>query len=428
MDICRLSNPNTFVSQLGSEGKHTEVIVDIGISDSESMQAAIQRADRILIPIAPSQADVWSTQRFLKQIKDIRKSGSQPEILGFMNRSDTHRAVRETDDAFDALQGLPGITMLEPRLYQRTAYRRSFSEGLAVFEMDPKSKAAHEVETLGQEYLMYIVRWLKGHPLIAVWVLGIIAILLSQFGGTSHKEEIVGDHKIEAVSSENISDSKHADGSGKSVAEAFEGKPVETINSQEADINAEGLVSTKQEAPKDSVVEPLKVDAVTASDDAASPAQELKQAESIDKPKEKIQVNESLANVESTEEAVISSLPAEEVKGAVEDIKASNKEDMLLMAREAFWNNGLDEAAEIYIQLIKLEPDVLDHKGELGNVYWRQGYPKKAAELYSEIAIPMIQDGKTEPVANMLGFIGLFYPDRAAQINDHLQATANKKK
>ena len=102
--------PQHFVSQLGSEGKHTEVIVDIGISDSESMQAAIQRADRILIPIAPSQADVWSTQRFLKQIKDIRKSGSQPEILGFMNRSDTHRAVRETDDAFDALNGLSGIT------------------------------------------------------------------------------------------------------------------------------------------------------------------------------------------------------------------------------------------------------------------------------------------------------------------------------
>lgn len=142
--------PQHFVSQLGSEGKHTEVIVDIGISDAESMNAAIQRADRILIPVAPSQADVWSTQRFLKQIADIRKSGSQPEVLGFMNRSDTHRAVRETDDAYEALNGLSGISMLEPRLYQRTAYRRSFSEGLAVFEMDPKSKAAHEVEALGQ--------------------------------------------------------------------------------------------------------------------------------------------------------------------------------------------------------------------------------------------------------------------------------------
>ncbi len=143
-------SPQHFVSQLGSEGKHTEVIVDIGLSDQEAMNAALQRADRIVIPVAPSQADVWSTQRFLKLIAKVRKSGAQPDILGFMNRSDTHRAVRETDDAFDALNGLAGITMLEPRLYQRTAYRRSFSEGMAVFEMDPKSKAAAEMEALGE--------------------------------------------------------------------------------------------------------------------------------------------------------------------------------------------------------------------------------------------------------------------------------------
>ena len=142
--------PLHFVSQLGSEGKHTEVIVDIGLSDTEAMNAAIQRADRILIPVAPSQADVWSTQRFLKLISNVRKSGAQPEVLGFMNRSDTHRAVRETDDAFEALSSLDGLKMLEPRLYQRTAYRRSFSEGMAVFEMDPKSKAAAEMEELGQ--------------------------------------------------------------------------------------------------------------------------------------------------------------------------------------------------------------------------------------------------------------------------------------
>lgn len=142
--------PVHFVNQLGSEGKHTEVLVDIGISDSEAMNAAIQRADRIVIPIAPSQADVWSTQRFLKLIANIRKSGAPPEIIGFMNRSDTHKAVRETDEAFEALSGLAGIKMIEPRLYQRTAYRRSFSEGLAVFEMDPKSKAAAEIEILGE--------------------------------------------------------------------------------------------------------------------------------------------------------------------------------------------------------------------------------------------------------------------------------------
>ncbi len=143
--------PLHFVSQLGSEGKHTEVIVDVGLSDGEAMNAAIQRADRILIPVAPSQADVWSTQRFLKLISNVRKTGAQPEILGFMNRSDTHTAVRETDDAYEALCTLDGLKMLKPRLYQRTAYRRSFSEGMAVFEMDPRSKAAAEMEELGEE-------------------------------------------------------------------------------------------------------------------------------------------------------------------------------------------------------------------------------------------------------------------------------------
>ncbi|MEB8430967.1 AAA family ATPase [Cocleimonas sp. KMM 6892] len=137
-------------NELGSEGKHTEVIVDIGISDNEAMNTALQRADRIVIPVAPSQADVWSTQRFLKLISNVRKTGVVPEIIGFMNRSDTHTAVRETDDAFDALNSLSGIKMIEPRLYQRTAYRRSFSEGMAVFEMDAKSKAAAEIEELGE--------------------------------------------------------------------------------------------------------------------------------------------------------------------------------------------------------------------------------------------------------------------------------------
>ena len=142
--------PLNDVNELSDEGKHTEVIIDIGISDSKAMNTAIEKADRILIPVAPSQADVWSTQRFLKLISNVRKKGKKAEILGFMNRSDTHRAVRETDDAFEALSTLDGLEMLESRLYQRTAYRRSFSEGMAVFELDPKSKAAAEIEELGQ--------------------------------------------------------------------------------------------------------------------------------------------------------------------------------------------------------------------------------------------------------------------------------------
>ena len=72
----------------------------------------------------------------------------KPEVLGFINRADTHVGVRETDEAELALQMLQGVKALDLRLYQRTAYRRSFSEGLGVFELDPMGKASKEMKKL----------------------------------------------------------------------------------------------------------------------------------------------------------------------------------------------------------------------------------------------------------------------------------------
>lgn len=125
-----------------------EVIVDIGLSDIDAMNGALQRASRVLIPVAPSQADVWSTQRFLGMVEDQISKTKRPEVVAFINRADTHPLARETNEALEALNQLKGLRVLEPRLGQRMAFRRSFSEGLAVFEMEPGSKAADELYKL----------------------------------------------------------------------------------------------------------------------------------------------------------------------------------------------------------------------------------------------------------------------------------------
>lgn len=122
-----------------------EVIVDVGTADFETMKQALSLADRIITPVPPSQADIWSTQRFIKIIREVRGVENLPQMLGFINRADTHWGVKETDEAEEALDYLKGIDRLDLRLYQRTAYRRSFSEGLAVFELQPTSKAAKEI-------------------------------------------------------------------------------------------------------------------------------------------------------------------------------------------------------------------------------------------------------------------------------------------
>lgn len=123
------------------------IIVDMSATNMFAMEKAISLADRVLIPIQPSQADVWSTQRFLKIVNNnIDKQTT--EVLGFLNRADTHIGVRETDEAEQALQMMQGIKAMGIRLHQRTAYRRSFSEGLAVFELDPMGKASKEMKQL----------------------------------------------------------------------------------------------------------------------------------------------------------------------------------------------------------------------------------------------------------------------------------------
>lgn len=142
--------PERQVASLGSENQNTHVLVDMGLSDKYATEVAIQRADHILIPVSPSQADVWSTQRFLKMITEIRDH-KPVKLFALLNRADTHASVRETAEAAEALTMLGGLQLLNSRLYLRTTYRRSFSEGLAVFEMEPRSKAAVEIDTLGRE-------------------------------------------------------------------------------------------------------------------------------------------------------------------------------------------------------------------------------------------------------------------------------------
>ncbi len=126
---------------------YDEVLIDVGTSDIESMKQALSIADRVVIPVPPSQADIWSTQRFL-QFLDDALDGKRPELLAFINRADTHHAIRESDEAAAALVALPGIKFIKYRLCQRTVFRRSFSEGLAVYELDPRGKGAKEFYAL----------------------------------------------------------------------------------------------------------------------------------------------------------------------------------------------------------------------------------------------------------------------------------------
>ena len=127
-----------------------QVLVDVGAANMDAMRQAIAVADRVLVPVPPSQPDVWATQRFLQIVKEAVSDGEGPELFAFVNRADTHCAVRESDETEAVLSQLPGIKLIPHRLYQRTIYRRSLSEGLGIFELSRRSKAVDEFSVFAQ--------------------------------------------------------------------------------------------------------------------------------------------------------------------------------------------------------------------------------------------------------------------------------------
>jgi len=143
--------PLKVVHKLPAKGKAAgDWLIDVGTSDMTSLRAAIRMADKIVIPVTPSQADIWATQHFLGIVAEEHKTTKAPPMVAFVNRADPHPRSRENAESMEALETLKPLKALSQKMVQRLAFRRSFSEGLAVFELEPNSKAASELDALAR--------------------------------------------------------------------------------------------------------------------------------------------------------------------------------------------------------------------------------------------------------------------------------------
>lgn len=136
-----------------ADGRWT--LVDFGAADVERMREVVPRADLILVPVLPSQADIWATQRYLKMILAIRKQGAR--IALFVNRADPGEASRETRETLTALKAMAGMCdgalVLPTMLGRRIAFCRSLSEGQGVFELKARSKASEEFQAFAKSVM-----------------------------------------------------------------------------------------------------------------------------------------------------------------------------------------------------------------------------------------------------------------------------------
>lgn len=82
-----------------------------------------------------------------------------------------------------------------------------------------------------------------------------------------------------------------------------------------------------------------------------------------------------------------------------------NTQDMLLVARQAFWNGNPLDSEKLYLDLVKLHENNPNVYGELGNVYYSQGKWEKAGKAYYQAAVRLLDLKQTQQVNYLLRVI-----------------------
>ncbi len=131
------------------------VVVDAGGRDSALFRSAVIAAAGgiLLIPILPSQYDIWATEDTFAILKESRTFA---EIRAFVMFNQVLQNTTVTQDALATLQEMTGendVSLLNSKLFSRVDYKKSISEGKGVMEYAPNGKAAMELKALYDEIM-----------------------------------------------------------------------------------------------------------------------------------------------------------------------------------------------------------------------------------------------------------------------------------
>jgi chromosome partitioning protein len=130
--------------EAAEEDGYQVVFVDTAPHTAPAIEAIARLVDLAVVPVQPSVLDVAATVRTV----DLLRAARVPAVA-ILTRAPP-RSDEETAETIKALQAL-GLPMLKTWMGERKIYRRALTQGQAVAEFDPASKAAREISKLWKE-------------------------------------------------------------------------------------------------------------------------------------------------------------------------------------------------------------------------------------------------------------------------------------
>ena len=132
--------------------RYQDIIIDAGGRDSVELRSALVVAEKIYIPIQPSQFDIWTLNQMDELVETAKSFNSELAAKIVISRSSANPSVHETQETKELLADFPNLGFANINVCDRIAYRKAAKDGLSVIELRPKdAKAVNEMEMFYRE-------------------------------------------------------------------------------------------------------------------------------------------------------------------------------------------------------------------------------------------------------------------------------------
>lgn len=135
-------------------GRYEEIILDAGGRDSMELRYCLGVADRLYIPVQPSQFDLVTLEQMDDLVRQAQTLNPNLQAFVVINRASTNPSVSDSDEAQSLIQDFEHLSLTSTVIRERVAYQRSVREGLGVVEVvRPDRKAVQEIQSFyGEVY------------------------------------------------------------------------------------------------------------------------------------------------------------------------------------------------------------------------------------------------------------------------------------
>jgi chromosome partitioning protein len=147
-----LRGPKIHTEIADMASRFDDVVIDTGGHDCVELRSALVASDRLLMPLRPSQPDIWTLEKMAQIIDQVGVVNDRLRCFVFVNQVPSTSRDRLRVAMAEVMAVWPQFTTLKTAWMFRAAFGSAIGEGLSVHEMKPRDgKAAAEASFLYEE-------------------------------------------------------------------------------------------------------------------------------------------------------------------------------------------------------------------------------------------------------------------------------------